>query len=450
MGNGFEGKAVLNSSAMARNKKILIISYYWPPAGGPGVQRWLKMSWYLAELGCDITVLSIDPDHANFPHRDESLSDEVHPSIKVHRTKAFNPYGLLQRITGKKGASHASFSIPKTGRLKFKILAFFRSHLFIPDPRKGWNAHAYKRAAELMRETNFDHLITTSPPHSSQLIGRRLKREFGVHWIADFRDPWTEIFFYNDVGHSWISRRIDRAYEKSVMFESDMIFVVTYGMKTLFQNKLQGWNAPNVADKVKVLTNGYDERDFAQLRPKQESSTFRLVMTGTLSTLYNYEVVFDVLGELGAAGLEFAVDVYGRVPHDVQQHILTLCSRVAFHGDVSHAQINQIQVDSELLLLFLPDTPDYYLLLPGKLFEYLRAGTEILILGPNDGDAARVISQCAAGTSIEKAEKEKIKHFLKEAISDHQAGIRKRPVNASEIQVFSRAAVAKQVLEYLD
>ena len=130
---------------MARNKKILIISYYWPPAGGPGVQRWLKMSWYLAELGCDITVLSIDPDHANFPHRDESLSDEVHPSIKVHRTKAFNPYGLLQRITGKKGASQASFSIPKTGRLKFKILAFFRSHLFIPDPRKGWNAHAYKK-----------------------------------------------------------------------------------------------------------------------------------------------------------------------------------------------------------------------------------------------------------------------------------------------------------------
>lgn len=433
---------------MANNKKILIITYYWPPSGGPGVQRWLKMSWYLAELGCDITILSIDPEYANFPHRDEQLMDAVHPSIKVHRTRAFNPYSLLERIMGKKRMPAANFSKPKAGRLKFELLTFLRSHIFIPDPRRGWNGHAYKGAVELMRETKFDHLITTSPPHSSQLIGRRLKREFGVHWITDFRDPWTDIFYYGQLGHSWLTKLIDKSYEKKVILESDLIFTVGLTLVDVWRKKLISWDAANQVDKVKVLTNGYDERDFSQLKRGKESEMFSIVYTGTLSSTYNYEVIFDVLGELMTSEPDFQVDIYGRIPLDIQQDILNRCSCVSFHEEVSHSDINQLQMDCELLLLILADVPNAHLILSGKLFEYLRAGVQILNLGPKNGDAARVIAECNAGKTFERDEQENIKQFFISAFSVFRMENTPRFMD-EKIQAYSRATLAKQVLDYL-
>jgi len=433
---------------MENNKKILIITYYWPPAGGPGVQRWLKMSWYLAELGCDITILSVAPEHANFPHRDEKLLDGVHPAITVHRTKAFNPYSLLESIVGKKKMPEANFSKPKTGRFKFNALTFLRGHAFIPDPRRGWNRQAYKRAVELMRETKFDHLITTSPPHSSQLIGRKLKREFGIHWITDFRDPWIDVFYYNHLGHSWISKLIDKAYEKSVILESDLIFTVGPTLVELWSKKLIDWGSAKSINKVKMLTNGYDERDFSDLKPKSVSKKYRVVYTGTISSLYNYGVVLDVLGELKASGLDFQVDFYGRIPLDVQHDILNRCSCVSFHDEVSHDDVNQLQVNCELLLLFLPDVPNANLILSGKLFEYLRSGVNILNLGPKEGDAAKIIAECNAGRTFERNEREEIKQFLIASFSSHPGRIKSGAVE-DRIEAFSREALASQVLKYL-
>ena len=436
-------------NGMEKSPKILIITYYWPPSGGPGVQRWLKMSNYLAQMGCEISVLTLEEDYASYPHLDRNLESDIHPSIDVHRTKAFNPYRILEKLMGKKKMPAANFSRPKNGGTAFNILAFVRSHLFIPDPRRGWNRRAYNSAASLIKQGSFDHIITTSPPHSSQLIGLRLKRRFGIHWVVDFRDPWTDIFYYQHLGHSSFSRGIDSAYEKSVILESDMIFTVGESLAQLLRNKLTRWKANDDVDKVKTITNGYDELDFRGLSKTEDLGVFSIVYTGTLSTLYNYEVVFDALAELAAEGRSFEMKFYGRIPIDVQQDILNRCGEVArFYDEVEHGAINQLQVNADLLLLVLADVPNAEMIVSGKLFEYLRSGVKILNLGPIDGDAAEIITKCSAGKTFNRQQQTDIKGFISECMDVYAAG-NSTTSSSKNRQEYSRQSIARRALDML-
>ena len=194
-------------------KKVLIITYYWPPSGGSGVQRWLKFSKYLPEFGIEPIVLTVDPDFATYPSIDTTLELEVSDSIRVYRTKAKNPLEVYQKIR-RKPAPQSGFAGEKKSGLLDKIFRFIRGNVFLPDARIGWNPYAFEKAKQLIKELNINTVITTSPPHSTQLIGLRLKKEFTIQWIADLRDPWTEIYYNKELFRTNWAERQDAKMEK--------------------------------------------------------------------------------------------------------------------------------------------------------------------------------------------------------------------------------------------
>ena len=267
--------------------------------------------------------------------------------------------------------------------------------------------------------------------------------------MVDFRDPWTDIFYYQHLGHSSFSRGIDSAYEKSVILESDMIFTVGESLAQLLRNKLTRWKANDEVDKVKTITNGYDELDFRGLSKTEDLGVFSIVYTGTLSTLYNYEVVFDALAELAAEGRSFEMKFYGRIPIDVQQDILNRCGEVArFYDEVEHGAINQLQVNADLLLLVLADVPNAEMIVSGKLFEYLRSGVKILNLGPIDGDAAEIITKCSAGKTFNRQQQTDIKGFISECMDVYAAG-NSTTSSSKNRQEYSRQSIARRALDML-
>lgn len=431
-------------SEMNDMKKLLLIAYYWPPSGGPGVQRWLKMSYYLAELGCDITVLTVSQESANYPNQDDELLSEVHPSIRVIRTKAWNPYKLLQ-IGGKKGGTNAAsnFSIPKESRWKFKVLSVLRTHLFIPDPRRGWNRFAIRKAKQLLTEDQFDAIITTSPPHSTQLIGWKLKKKFGLKWIVDFRDPWSGIIFYHELGHSLFSRYIDRYYESQVVKNADKIVVVGDKMKSDLSGefKMNGQN-------IEVIHNGFDNRDFEQIPNEPDSNgPFKVVYTGTLSSLYNYQPMFEAVA---ACAKEFPIkcDVYGKIHDDIKSELLGICPEFEFHGEVKHSEVNEKQQSADLLVMAIADVPNAEHVISGKLFEYLKSGNPILCLGPPQGDAAKIIQACEAGRTFERHELEEMRTFILE-LAERKRSRKPFKSNQAVISRYSREALAKKVYDLL-
>ena len=183
-------------SIFARHmKKVLIISYYFPPSGGSGVQRWLKFVKYLPEFGYEPIVLTVDPTVASYPQIDATLLQDIPSLVRVERTTTREMLSLYKRVSPTKEIPYGGFANENTQGLFSTISRFIRGNFFLPDPRRGWNKFAYKKACELIEQEQIDTVITTSPPHSTQLIGLKLKKRFpSIQWIADLRDPWRDIF----------------------------------------------------------------------------------------------------------------------------------------------------------------------------------------------------------------------------------------------------------------
>ena len=217
------------------SKKILIVSYYWPPSGGAGVQRIFKFAKYLSQSGYKPYVVTVDDKVASYPIRDQSLLADVPSSIIVFRTHSFEPLNLLTKVTGNK-APYGGFANKDKEKFSQKILRFIRGNFFIPDARKGWVKYGFEKSAELIRNEKIDTVIISSPPHSSQLIGLKLKRKFPeLKWIADLRDPWTDIFYYKDMLHTRMASAKDAALEKEVVETADSLVVVSKPILNSYQ-----------------------------------------------------------------------------------------------------------------------------------------------------------------------------------------------------------------------
>ena len=193
--------------------KVLIVTYYWPPSGGAGVQRWLKFAKYLPEFGWEPIILTVDPQFAAYPVTDYSLNEDVPAGLRIYSTPATDYFSIYRKDKSK--IPTAGFANSMDDTLKGKFLRFIRGNFFLPDPRKGWNRYAFKKASDLIDSEGIKHVITTSPPHSTQLIGLKIKKKYPeIKWIADLRDPWTDIYYYKQFYPTLLSKRIDAGYEK--------------------------------------------------------------------------------------------------------------------------------------------------------------------------------------------------------------------------------------------
>ena len=375
--------------------KALIITYYWPPGAGAGVQRWLKFTKYLPSFGIEPVVLTVDPEFAAYPAIDHSLIAEIPPDIKIFSTRATDYFRVYKK--NKKEIPSAGFANADKNGIKDKILRFIRGNFFIPDPRKGWNKHAFKKACEIIDNEGIKHIITTSPPHSTQLIGLRLKKQFpSIKWIADLRDPWTDIYYYDQFYHSFLSKTIDKRLENQVLLSADKIITVGESLKDLFRKKI-----PSVNSTIEVITNGYDDADFKD-KKSTNPDKFTISYIGTLSDAYPINTFLNALRVFEEKGIDLNLRFVGSVSPNQKELILSKAekSSVDFIPFVDHSMAIDYMNDTTVLLLIIPDHQSNKSIITGKLFEYIATGKPVLCIGPADGDAAKIIKYTASGSTF--------------------------------------------------
>ncbi len=377
--------------------KVLIITYYWPPGGGPGVQRCLKLAKYLPGHGVEPVVITVDPKKAGYPVTDSSLKDEVPSWLRVIHTPTREPFNAYRFFFGRKNLPRSGFANEgKPGPAK-KAARFLRGNLFVPDARKGWKKYALKACRRLIREETFDAVITSSPPHSTQLIGLTLSREFGLPWIADLRDPWTDLFYNKHFYRLKPAQKKDAAYEKSVLEQSDSLITVSESLKQLFLAKSPLLD-PN---KFHVIPNGYDPDDFTAASD-EKPEVFAISYVGTMTEHYPVsafiQAVETLLDKKPTARPE--IRFLGQVSEPVvrQLEASSIWPYVDISGYVDHPAAIKVMTASSVLLLIIPDVPNNEGILTGKLFEYLAAKRPVMGFGPAGGDAGKIISDCESGT----------------------------------------------------
>lgn len=394
-------------------KKVLIITYYWPPSGGAGVQRWLKFAKYLPEFGWQPIILTVDPSYATYPQRDESLASEIDPGCLIYTTKSFELYNLYKFLSGKKEVPYGGFANEvKEGWLQ-KVSKFVRGNFLLPDPRRGWNKYAVKKATELIREFNIDTVITTSPPHSTQLIGLKLKQKLAVKWIADLRDPWTDIYYYNHFKHTPLARSIDKRMERMVVENSDLIITVSEDFKRIFVEK----SKQDIASKTIVIPNGFDEQDFA-VRPVCLETEKVLTYIGTISDAYDVSGLITALSGLSALmKSRLKIRFVGNVPVSVEQKFTSTGLSIEFTGYVEHSKSVEYMLLSDMLLLVIPKVKNNGGILPGKVFEYLAAQKPILAVGPIKGDLANIMEETKSGQLFDYQNSQGMLKFISDSLS---------------------------------
>ena len=381
------------------DRKVLILTYYWPPSGGAGVQRSLKFAKYLPEFNIEPIILTVDENSATYPILDESLNLEVPENLSVIRTKSREPFAAYSKLSGKREVPRSGFSNESSPGFKEKIMRFIRGNFFLPDARKGWNKYAIQAAAKLIEDNKIDVILTSSPPHSSQLIGLKLKRKYNLPWIVDLRDPWTDIYYYKQLYPTWIAKKIDAHYEHMVLEKADKIIVVSESIKILFLKK----NKEITPNKIIVIPNGYDVDDFSKTQyPKNK--VFTISYTGTIAKAYDIET-FSLACKLAFTDKNRDIKIRfvgssGNLPLTVlKQYGLSDFTEIL--PSVDHKTSIFYLQSSDALLLLIPDSLENKGILTGKLFEYLGSGKPIIGIGPTDGDAVKIISECQAGNLVQ-------------------------------------------------
>ena len=425
------------------NKKVLIITYYWPPAGGPGVQRWLKFVKYLPKYG--IQPIVYIPDNPTYPIIDNDLLKEVSDSAVILRSKIFEPYQLASFFSKNKTKKISSGIIPNTKKQSVldKIFLWIRGNLFIPDARVFWVKPSVSYLEKYIVENNIETIITSGPPHSLHLIGLDLKKRLDVKWFADFRDPWTTIGYHKSLRLSNNAAVKHKQLEQEVMQTADEIIVTSKTTRTEFQA---------ITDKpITVITNGYDT---ASVPAQQLDTKFTLAHIGSFLSERNPQILWTALQELLIEIPSFKTNLEIKLIGAISQEVLTSITEYALDsylnnlGYVSHSEAIGHQKKSQVLLLIEIDSDDTRSIIPGKLFEYMVSGRPIIAIGPKNSDFAEIITETNSGVFFEYAEKEKLKQVIVTYYNQYLVGELK--ANGVGLQQYSRENLTKQLVQLLN
>jgi glycosyltransferase involved in cell wall biosynthesis len=384
-----------------KEKKVLIITYYWPPSGGSGVQRWLKFVKYLPQSG--VTPFVFTPENPAFDIRDESLLNDVPPEAEVIRFPIWEPYDAFFTVSklfgGKKSTKPTDLVTAKKASLFQRVSTWMRGNLLIPDPKIFWIRPSVKFLADLIKDNQIDTIITTGPPHSIHFIGYYLKKKLKhVKWLADFRDPWSEWGFLDTLMVGSFSKGIHRRLEGKILKNADIVTTITPFYVRQFETLSKR--------KVHLLTNGYDEDDFKQLAI-EKTEKFIIRHVGIVNEKCNPRPFMQALKEVMIEDKLFAslvhVDFVGEVHASFKSYVFAdeiLSNVTSFSPPVPHKELIRLYNQSSLLLLVLEGYKDATGYMPGKLFEYLATGLPVLGVGPEEGDANDLMMSAGIGKMI--------------------------------------------------
>ena len=431
-------------------KKVLIITYYWVPSGGSGVQRWVKFVKYFRDFGWEPIIFA--PENADYPVIDDSFKTDVPENITVVRHPIFEPYKLYRRFTGKKNKVIQTGFVSDTHRKsrKERLSGWLRGNLFIPDPRICWVCSSRKFLKRYLRNNPVDLIITTGPPHSVHLIGRSLKKIFtNLPWIADFRDPWTSVYYYKDLQTGKIANALHHRMEKSIIEKADMVLVVSNRMKQEYQSFKHR--------SIEVIPNGFDEEDFQETETSDDTDPhFVITHTGLLTAGQNPNILWKILRELSKEYTEFKQDLKIRLVGNADASVLesirlnSLQDNVEIIPYVPHSEAIQFQQKSTILLLCLIENPDTKCIVTGKLFEYMQSGRPIVSIGYPDGDAAKIIAQTRTGDTFGFYDGQLLKKRILTHYQAHQAGTLNLEADKKTIAQYSRKNLTKKLSRLMD
>ena len=423
---------------MKDSKKVLILTYYWPPSGGSGVQRWIYFTKYLKQLGWEPIVITVDEKQASYPVMDFELLDEVN-NIKVIKTntkESLKIYSLI--LTGSTNKGIPQGSVSKKGWFS-KIAAFVRGNFFIPDARKGWNAYAKMEAEKFIRQQGIQKLITTGPPHSTHLVGLQLKAQFGIKWWVDFRDPWTDIFYNKDLYRTAWAKRKDALWEEKVLQTADGVLTTVGGNLV---RKLQT-KAPD--QNFYILPNGYDSPLMSSI-PKTTLKPFHVVYTGLLTINQDYLSPIRVLNTLADLN-NIRFSLAGNIPTSVIEMIKKTAPKIEvdYKGYLSHKDAISLMKSADLLLNFLFKGADHDMI-SGKLLEYLATAVPVLSIGNPQTEAGKLLAQASFAQMIDPNNTDAQKIFIKRAAQLKGKAINHMP----EIKKLSRKNITAKLNEILE
>ncbi len=398
-------------------KKVLIITYYWPPSGGAGVQRWLKFAKYIQLYGCEPVVYT--PENPEPPDIDETLMNDIPRNLPVIRKPIWEPYSVYKRMTGKqKNAriTHGFLSEEKSKGFMERLSVWIRGNFFIPDARCFWIRPSIKFLSRYLQEHPIDLVISSGPPHSMHLIALGLKKKLNIPWLADFRDPWTEIDYYEKLKLTRLADQRHKILEKKVLTQADCVLTVGKHLA----ERLKKLGAP----KVEVIPNGFDKEDFSFLPVDQEKS-FTITHTGSINSDRNPEILWQVLADICTKNKAFnellRLRFVGKTDHTVKKSLqqCKLESHAEFISYLPHREALKIASSSALLLLLINQTPNQHGIVTGKLFEYLATGRPILCIGPVGGEAAAIIRECECGRTFDYSDSNAIAEWINEMFLNH-------------------------------
>ncbi|MEX2235798.1 MAG: glycosyltransferase family 4 protein [Cyclobacteriaceae bacterium] len=429
--------------------KVLIITYYWPPSGGSGVQRWLKFVKYLPAYDWEPHVFT--PENPSFAVQDPSLEKDVPQEAEVIRFPIWEPYDVFYRMSAwfdpKKKSTPTSMMPARSGTLFQKTSTWIRGNLFVPDPRKFWVKPSVQFLSDYLTRNKIDIIITTGPPHSVHLIGLKLKlKNPQLKWLADFRDPWTEWGLWDSLMVSKLIRKVHKKMETSVLTHADEIITITPFYVKRFEHLARR--------PVRLLTNGFDEEDFKEI-VYEKTDRFVIRHIGLVNEKCDPRPFMNALRLEMETNKDLARDVrvefIGDVHHEFIRYVTEIepLKRVtAFPGNIPHKQLLKMYGSSSVSLMILTGYKDPEGFLPGKLFEYLATGLPVLGTGPTQGDAAHLLKETGSGVMVESDDEQGMRAMLREAYTNWQThpGMR---APSRRIQEFSRKQITGRLTEIL-
>lgn len=426
-------------------KKILIITYYWPPAGGPGVQRWLKFTKYLPEFGYEPHVYI--PENPSYPILDETLAKDINSKVKIIKSKIWEPYQIAEKLNPKnKSYKGGHFEKKESQSFMSKVSVFIRGNFFIPDARKYWIKPSIQFLTDYIQKEQIDTIVTSGPPHSMHLIGLGLKKSNPkLKWVADFRDPWTQISYHKELKlTSWAAKKHE-SLEHEVMTKANLVLATSY---------TDGENFTKIGAKnVQVITNGFES---VKKDTKKDHEHFHITYSGGLEMLRNPVALWKALADLSASNSFFKSDLklnfYGSLAEDVKASILEagIKDQLLVHGYVSHQESLDAINKANILVLTNFDTEASKGIIPGKLFEYMATNNPIIAIGPQDADVEKILNQTKAGQYFSHQEVDSIKKYILEIYNQWLANPNQTmQADISEVQKFHRRQLTQELAQTL-
>lgn len=419
--------------------KVLLITYYWPPAGGSGVQRWLKFIKYFSCFGIDPIVYTVE--NPSYAIEDESLMSEVPADLQVIREPIWEPNNILSKLKTNEAKQSAGFLNPDPSFLQ-RQMHYIRANYFIPDARKYWIKPSVRKLTTFLKENPVDVIISTGPPHSVHMIGYELKKLLGIKWLADFRDPWTNIDYFHNLPLTKGARKKHHELEDEVLKEADAILVVGKTMREEFIDRNQN---------VYVVSNGFDDRvdDDEVIMDRKFSISHIGMMNADRNPKIFWQALRELIDENEDFSRDLSVKLIGKCDEEVYQTVndFALNNYVNFVAYVAHKDVLKFQRSSQLLLLAVNNVPSSRSVITGKVFEYLQSNRPIIGIGPVDGDLAVILNESEAGHMVDFDDLVSMKKILKSYYEQFKSG--ELPTHTKNIDRYHRKNLTKELTAIL-